>query len=303
MSEDLRKARIRATTIGDLLLTTADQYPDADALVLPDARLTYARAGVASRSRALARLQAIGVQPREHVGLLLPTGFDFVETFFAIAFCGAVAVPVNARYRPQRARLRDRERRPGHGGDHRIASPTRSISSSASPKRLPGYRRAAAMRERCASRQRQSCATSWCWATRRPAASWMRARSRSAARRGARGRGASRAPARAPARHRADALHLRHDGEPEGLPDHARGDGAQLDRARPPPLPAHAGRSVLVAAADVPHRRDPADARDLRRGRDLSHHGLLRRRRRAAHARAASRPRRLTRASSRSCRT
>ena len=99
MSEDLRRARIRATTIGDLLLTTADQYPDTDALVLPDARLTYRELVSRALTRARA-LQALGVKPREHVGLLLPTGFDFVETFFAIAFCGAVAVPVNARYRP-----------------------------------------------------------------------------------------------------------------------------------------------------------------------------------------------------------
>ena len=43
-------------------------------------------------------LKALGVRPREHVGLLLPTCPEFVEYFFAIALCGAVAVPINARY-------------------------------------------------------------------------------------------------------------------------------------------------------------------------------------------------------------
>jgi len=34
------------------------------------------------------------------VGLLLPTGMDFIETLFAVALLGAVSVPVNARYMP-----------------------------------------------------------------------------------------------------------------------------------------------------------------------------------------------------------
>ncbi len=38
--------------------------------------------------------------PGDHVGLLLPTGMDFIETMFAAALLGAVTVPVNARYMP-----------------------------------------------------------------------------------------------------------------------------------------------------------------------------------------------------------
>jgi acyl-CoA synthetase (AMP-forming)/AMP-acid ligase II len=45
-------------------------------------------------------LQALGIGPGDHVGLLLPTGLDFVETMFAIALLGAVTVPINARYQP-----------------------------------------------------------------------------------------------------------------------------------------------------------------------------------------------------------
>jgi fatty-acyl-CoA synthase len=44
-------------------------------------------------------LQALGVRPRDHVGLLMHTCAEFVETFFAIAFCGGVVVPINARYK------------------------------------------------------------------------------------------------------------------------------------------------------------------------------------------------------------
>jgi fatty-acyl-CoA synthase len=97
-SEDLRTVRIQVTTLGDLLLIATDRSPDAPALILPDERLSYAQLTerVVARARAL---QALGVKPRDHVGLLLPTCVEFVEFLFAIALCGAVAVPLNARYR------------------------------------------------------------------------------------------------------------------------------------------------------------------------------------------------------------
>ena len=41
----------------------------------------------------------MGVKPRDHVGILMHTCPDFVEIFFAAALCGAVIVPINARYR------------------------------------------------------------------------------------------------------------------------------------------------------------------------------------------------------------
>ena len=97
--ENLSEIRIQVTTIGDLLLTAADRHPDAEALVFPDFRMTYAQLAARALERARS-LQALGVRPREHVGLLLPTCPEFVEFFFAIALCGAVAVPINARYKP-----------------------------------------------------------------------------------------------------------------------------------------------------------------------------------------------------------
>jgi len=96
--EDLARLRINVTTIGDLLLTAADRYPDSLALVLPGRELTYAQ--LARRALRRARsLQAMGVKPGEHVGILMHTCVEFVELFFAAAFCGAVIVPINARYR------------------------------------------------------------------------------------------------------------------------------------------------------------------------------------------------------------
>ena len=92
-----RHSRIRVTTLGDLLLSSADEHEHAPAIVFPDFRLSYGEL----RDRAMARarsLIALGVQRGEHVGLLLPTCHEFPELFFGVALAGAVPVPVNARY-------------------------------------------------------------------------------------------------------------------------------------------------------------------------------------------------------------
>jgi fatty-acyl-CoA synthase len=99
VSTDLASVRLQATSLGDLLLIAADQRPDHPAVILPDERRTYAEIRDAAIEIALS-LQALGVGAGDHVGLLLPTGMDFIETLFAIALLGAVAVPVNARYMP-----------------------------------------------------------------------------------------------------------------------------------------------------------------------------------------------------------
>ena len=99
MRTDLSAVRIQATTLGDLLLIAADQYPDTAAVVLPDKRLSYGELARRAMHKARA-LRALGIGPGDHVGLLLPTSMDFVETMFGIAMLGAVTVPINARYMP-----------------------------------------------------------------------------------------------------------------------------------------------------------------------------------------------------------
>lgn len=96
--EDLARLRIAVTTMGDLLLTAADRDPDKLALVFPDSRYSYAELAARALRRARS-LQALGVRPRDHVGILMHTCPEFVELYFAIAFCGAVIVPINARYK------------------------------------------------------------------------------------------------------------------------------------------------------------------------------------------------------------
>ena len=99
MSVDLSSVRIQATTLGDLLLSAADQNPDTAAVVLPDKRINYGELAERAMHKARA-LRALGIGPGDHVGLLLPTSMDFVETMFGIALLGAVTVPINARYMP-----------------------------------------------------------------------------------------------------------------------------------------------------------------------------------------------------------
>jgi len=85
-------------TFGCLLDNAARNWPDNDAVIFPETRQTFS--ALYDRSMLRARqLIALGVQPGEHVGILLPTGMEFVEVMFGIALAGAVMVPINARYR------------------------------------------------------------------------------------------------------------------------------------------------------------------------------------------------------------
>ncbi|NML09333.1 acyl--CoA ligase [Sphingobium sp. AR-3-1] len=96
--EDSAAIRITATTLGDLLLKGRDKGRTKDALVFPGERKSYDDlvAGVLRRARGL---KALGIGRGDHVGILLPSSIEFVETLFANAMCGAVSVLMNARYK------------------------------------------------------------------------------------------------------------------------------------------------------------------------------------------------------------
>lgn len=83
-------------TLGGMLLEMSARLPEADALVFPDNKRSFSQ--ITSDAVQKARsLQALGVKPGDHVGILLPTCMDFPEVFFAVSMCGAIAVPVNTR--------------------------------------------------------------------------------------------------------------------------------------------------------------------------------------------------------------
>jgi acyl-CoA synthetase (AMP-forming)/AMP-acid ligase II len=85
-------------TVGDLLLGAAADAGDADALVFPGERSSFAE--LADRAVATARsLRALGVERGDHVGILMPNCPEFMDVFFGAALLGAVSVTLNARYR------------------------------------------------------------------------------------------------------------------------------------------------------------------------------------------------------------
>jgi len=89
---------IDVTTLGDLLLRAAERWPDQEALIFPDQRLSYAQLAQRAKEKARA-LQGIGIQPGDHVGIRAPNLAEVVDLLFGIALSGAVAVLVNARYK------------------------------------------------------------------------------------------------------------------------------------------------------------------------------------------------------------
>jgi fatty-acyl-CoA synthase len=94
----VNRHRIEVTTLGDLLLRAADRWPDNDAIVFPEGRLTFSQ--LAARAYETARsLIALGVRPGEHVGILMPNCLTYLDILFGCAFSGAVPVPLNGRYR------------------------------------------------------------------------------------------------------------------------------------------------------------------------------------------------------------
>jgi acyl-CoA synthetase (AMP-forming)/AMP-acid ligase II len=86
------------TTWGDLLVTAARHWPDRDAIVFPERRHTYGELLDQATSRARS-LRALGVAPGGHVGIVMPNLIEFAELLFGITLLGAVAVPINARYK------------------------------------------------------------------------------------------------------------------------------------------------------------------------------------------------------------
>lgn len=92
-----RRSYAFAATVGDLFDHVSERHGDGE-LVFPGERCTYARLG--ERVRTLARsLRALGVGAGDPVGLLLVPGIDNIAAFGAIAKLGAVAVPINTRFK------------------------------------------------------------------------------------------------------------------------------------------------------------------------------------------------------------
>ena len=85
-------------TIGELVGDAAQRFADREFLRFPGASLSFAGAHAAS-SRLAHVLIAHGVRPGDRVAIMMGNVPDWPLSWFAIGKAGAVAVPVNARYR------------------------------------------------------------------------------------------------------------------------------------------------------------------------------------------------------------
>jgi fatty-acyl-CoA synthase len=97
-SENLATMRTQVSPLADMLLRAWDRAPAKEALVFPTGRKTYDSIVQSSLERARG-LMGLGIKPGDHVGILLPSGIEFVETLFAVSMIGGVSVLMNARYR------------------------------------------------------------------------------------------------------------------------------------------------------------------------------------------------------------
>ncbi len=96
--EQLAHIRISVSPLADMLLRACDRDPTKEALVFPTGRKSYEAVAAAVMVRARG-LIGLGIRPGDHVGILLPSGTEFVETLFAVAMIGGISVLMNARYK------------------------------------------------------------------------------------------------------------------------------------------------------------------------------------------------------------
>src|SRR4051794_10489765 len=84
-------------TIPQVLDRIADQFPEHDALVTPDRRLTFAQLREGVR-RAAAAMIDLGVNAGDRVAIWSPNTWHWVVACLAATYTGGVLVPLNTRY-------------------------------------------------------------------------------------------------------------------------------------------------------------------------------------------------------------
>src|SRR5579884_2057583 len=83
----------------DFLRRTRRLYPDREAVVDEEQRLTYSEFGNRV-DRWSAALQQMGVKPGDRVAYIAPNTHAQLESFYAVPQIGAVLVPINYRLTP-----------------------------------------------------------------------------------------------------------------------------------------------------------------------------------------------------------
>ena len=85
-------------TLHEVLRRQAESRGDAEALVTVHTRLSYRQLYERAKETA-GGLQALGVRPGDHVGVLMGNDEKWLTLFYGAALMGAVTVPVNTRFK------------------------------------------------------------------------------------------------------------------------------------------------------------------------------------------------------------
>ena len=91
-------ARLNFTTIGTTLERAARAHGGRTAVVMEGVRVTHAEV-LAHAQRFARALAGQGVQPGDHVGILMPNCLDYLWLSYGCALLGASPVHLNARYK------------------------------------------------------------------------------------------------------------------------------------------------------------------------------------------------------------
>ena len=90
-------------TIPVVVRRAAATFGSNDFIVMPDRRMSYAEAEVASR-RVGKQLLAAGVGKGTRIGFAFPYGTDWVVAWLAITRIGAIGMPFSTSYKPAELR-------------------------------------------------------------------------------------------------------------------------------------------------------------------------------------------------------
>jgi fatty-acyl-CoA synthase len=91
-------AQWNAQTLGDVIAHHAELFPQQEALVIGESRLTYGELKEVVDELALG-LRSLGIARGDHVAVCMGNTIDWVTFFYAAASIGAVTVPVNTRFK------------------------------------------------------------------------------------------------------------------------------------------------------------------------------------------------------------
>lgn len=96
--DDLVPVPWQPRTLSAVLDRAAESWPDAEALIAGDARLTFSQLRRECRLMASALVRA-GVRPGDRVGVCMGNSVEWVISFYGAALVGAITVPVNTRFK------------------------------------------------------------------------------------------------------------------------------------------------------------------------------------------------------------